>query len=188
MIEVDRDIDATPDVVFDVLADGWVYAAWVVGASRVRSVDAGWPREGTRIHHSVGAWPLLVHDTTHVTASGFDADGVPALAALERILHDCRHLDGLDLVVVTGDIADDGSTEGCSAVRERVGAFAGERGIEPIDVAIGALLAQPAVASVIAGATKPDQIRRNVEAGRWRPSDEDRQEIDAIFPPATDLK
>jgi uncharacterized protein YndB with AHSA1/START domain len=69
MIEVERVIDATPDVVFDVLADGWVYAAWVVGASRVRSVDAGWPQQGTRIHHSVGAWPLLVHDTTHVASS-----------------------------------------------------------------------------------------------------------------------
>jgi uncharacterized protein YndB with AHSA1/START domain len=69
MIEVERVIDATPEVVFDVLADGWVYAAWVVGASRVRSVDDGWPQQGTRIHHSVGAWPLLVHDTTHVASS-----------------------------------------------------------------------------------------------------------------------
>lgn len=69
MIEVERVIDASPEVVFDVLADGWVYAAWVVGASRVRSVDEGWPQPGTRIHHSVGAWPFLVHDTTHVVSS-----------------------------------------------------------------------------------------------------------------------
>jgi aryl-alcohol dehydrogenase-like predicted oxidoreductase len=59
--------------------------------------------------------------------------------------------------------------------------FADERGIEPIDVAIGWLAAQPAVASVIAGATKPDQIRRNVEAGAWKPSQDDRGQVDAIF-------
>jgi len=66
--------------------------------------------------------------------------------------------------------------------------FAEDRGIEPIDVAIGWLVAQPAIASVIAGATRPEQIRRNAEAGRWQPSDEDRAAIDAIFPPATDLR
>ena len=59
--------------------------------------------------------------------------------------------------------------------------FAEDRGIEPIDVAIGWLLSQPMVASVIAGATKPEQILRNVDAGRWQPSDGDRAEIDAIF-------
>jgi aryl-alcohol dehydrogenase-like predicted oxidoreductase len=65
--------------------------------------------------------------------------------------------------------------------------FCDERGIEPIDVAIGWMAAQPAIASVIAGATKPEQIRRNVEAGRWSPNDEDRAALDAIFPPARDL-
>jgi 3',5'-cyclic-AMP phosphodiesterase len=75
---------------------------------------------------------ILHLSDTHVTASGFDEDGVNALAALDRILLDCRRLDGLDLVVVTGDIADDGSTEGCHLVRQRVGAFAAERGIPHI--------------------------------------------------------
>jgi 3',5'-cyclic-AMP phosphodiesterase len=72
---------------------------------------------------------ILHLSDTHVTASGFDAYGVDALAALDQILRDCRHLAGLDLVVVTGDIADDGSAEGCALVRERVGRFAAERGI-----------------------------------------------------------
>ena len=40
-------------------------------------------------------------------------------------------------------------------------------------VAIGALLAHPAVASVIAGATKPEQIAANAEAASWNPSDAD---------------
>jgi hypothetical protein len=61
-----RVFDCTPDDVFDVLADGWSYATWVVGAARIRAVDDEWPDPGTRIHHSVGLWPLLISDTTSV--------------------------------------------------------------------------------------------------------------------------
>ena len=48
------------------LSDGWLYALWVVGAARMREVDEGWPAVGTRLHHSVGTWPLLIDDTTEV--------------------------------------------------------------------------------------------------------------------------
>ncbi len=65
---------------------------------------------------------------THATASGVDEDGVASLKALDQVLHACRHLSDLDLVVVTGDIADDGSAEGCALVRERVGRFAAGHG------------------------------------------------------------
>jgi len=57
------------DEVWAVLANGWSYAAWVVGASRIRSVDAGWPAAGSRIHHSAGSWPLLLNDETTVLES-----------------------------------------------------------------------------------------------------------------------
>lgn len=52
-------------------------------------------------------------------------------------------------------------------------AFADERAISLLELAIGALLANRVVASVIAGATKPEQIRANARAARWIPSDED---------------
>ncbi len=68
MVEVSMTVPTSQDRVFAVLADGWSYAGWVVGASHIREVDAGWPGEGTRIHHSVGPWPLLVHDVTVVRA------------------------------------------------------------------------------------------------------------------------
>jgi aryl-alcohol dehydrogenase-like predicted oxidoreductase len=42
-----------------------------------------------------------------------------------------------------------------------------------LEVAIGGLLAEPAVGSVIAGATKPEQVRANATAGEWQPSAED---------------
>jgi uncharacterized protein YndB with AHSA1/START domain len=59
-------IDATPDEVWKVLADGWLYPLWVVGATRMRAVDANWPAVGSRIHHSVGVWPFVVNDETRV--------------------------------------------------------------------------------------------------------------------------
>ena len=50
-------------------------------------------------------------------------------------------------------------------VVEALEAYAAERSISLLDVAIGGLAAQPAVASVIAGATSPDQVKANVAAG-----------------------
>lgn len=64
-----RRIQSTPEQVWDVLADGWLYPLWVVGASRMREVDERWPAVGAQLHHSVGSWPLLVDDTTEVVDS-----------------------------------------------------------------------------------------------------------------------
>ncbi|GAB3615524.1 SRPBCC family protein [Okibacterium endophyticum] len=61
-----RAIAATPDDVFAVLASGWLYPSWVVGASRIRDVDDAWPAPGSRIFHSIGTWPLLINDSTSV--------------------------------------------------------------------------------------------------------------------------
>lgn len=66
MIEVKRHVQASPAEVFSVLADGWLYSGWVVGASRIRSVDDHWPATGSHIHHSVGTWPALLNDSTKV--------------------------------------------------------------------------------------------------------------------------
>jgi aryl-alcohol dehydrogenase-like predicted oxidoreductase len=66
-------------------------------------------------------------------------------------------------------------------VIEALERFASERGIELIDVAIGWLVAQPSVTSVIAGATTPEQVRRNAAAAvSWQPSREDLAELDRI--------
>jgi aryl-alcohol dehydrogenase-like predicted oxidoreductase len=67
-------------------------------------------------------------------------------------------------------------------VVEGLRGYAEARGIEMSDVAIGGLAAQPAVASVIAGATKPEQVRANVGAVRWEPSEEDLAELDRVAP------
>lgn len=64
-----RVVDATPDQLWQILSDGWLYPLWVVGASRMRDVDEHWPEVGARLHHSVGSWPLLIDDTTEVLES-----------------------------------------------------------------------------------------------------------------------
>jgi uncharacterized protein YndB with AHSA1/START domain len=66
MSSVSRVMHATPDQVWEVLSDGWLYPLWVVGASRMREVDDAWPEEGSKLHHSVGSWPALLDDDTEV--------------------------------------------------------------------------------------------------------------------------
>jgi uncharacterized protein YndB with AHSA1/START domain len=66
MSTTSRTVAATPEEVWSVLSDGWLYPLFVVGASRMRDVDETWPAVGSRLHHSVGSWPLLIDDTTEV--------------------------------------------------------------------------------------------------------------------------
>src|SRR5690242_17214733 len=68
MNAVEISVDAAPGDVWRVLADGWLYPLWVVGASRIREVDDGWPQTGSKIHHSVGLWPAVLDDDTEVTS------------------------------------------------------------------------------------------------------------------------
>jgi len=64
---------------------------------------------------------------------------------------------------------------------EDVQRYADERDVSILHVAIGGLLAlSPAVSCVIAGATKPEQVRANVEAGGWEPSADDLSALKAL--------
>ena len=68
---------------------------------------------------------------------------------------------------------------------EQLGAysrFAADRGLQEIEVAFSWLASRPSVASVIAGATKPEQIRQNAVSAGWQPTDDDLAELDGIFP------
>ncbi|MBF6244263.1 MULTISPECIES: SRPBCC family protein [Nocardia] len=68
MGEVTMGVPGSAEQVFAVLADGWSYGHWVVGSTHMRDVDQDWPRIGSRIHHSVGAWPLMAQQATRVVA------------------------------------------------------------------------------------------------------------------------
>ena len=65
-------------------------------------------------------------------------------------------------------------------VIEAIEKYAQGRGLTMLQVAIGGLAAQPTVASVIAGATTPEQVRANAAAGSWQPSADDLAELRAI--------
>jgi aryl-alcohol dehydrogenase-like predicted oxidoreductase len=66
---------------------------------------------------------------------------------------------------------------------EALRSFAEERELSMATVAIGWLVAQPTVGSVIAGATSPDQVTANAAAAQWRPTQEDLVRLDEICPP-----
>jgi polyketide cyclase/dehydrase/lipid transport protein len=67
MAMVSDHIAAPVESVWAELADGWSYSAWVVGTIKIRAVDPGWPREGSKLFHAIGAWPLMLQDETEVT-------------------------------------------------------------------------------------------------------------------------
>jgi aryl-alcohol dehydrogenase-like predicted oxidoreductase len=78
-----------------------------------------------------------------------------------------------------------GRTPGSEAefdIVEGLEGLAEQREIGLLDLAIAGLAAQPAVGSVIAGATKPEQVAANVAALRWHPGADDLAEIDRIAP------
>ena len=81
-------------------------------------------------------------------------------------------------------LAGDGSSGALAAADwdriEALAEFARVRGLDMLDVAIGGLAARPAVSSVIAGATTPEQVVANVKAGSWEPSVGDIDELDRL--------
>ncbi|AJT40790.1 aldo/keto reductase [Psychromicrobium lacuslunae] len=98
--------------------------------------------------------------------------------------------------LLTGKYADGKAPEGSRLTHSRTNlldkvdwaqlgafsSFAKDRGLSELQVAFSWLAAQPAVGSVIAGATKPEQIQANAEAASHIFSPEDLAELDEIFP------
>ena len=67
---------------------------------------------------------------------------------------------------------------------ERLAAWGDAHGRSVLEIGVGALAAQPGCASVIAGATSPEQVRANAAAGSWVPSAQELAEIDEALKPA----
>jgi aryl-alcohol dehydrogenase-like predicted oxidoreductase len=72
------------------------------------------------------------------------------------------------------------ASEARYAVVEKLAEWGASRGRSVLDIGIGWLAAQPAVASVIAGVTRPEQVAANVAAGSWQPDAADLAAIRAI--------
>ena len=108
---VSRIVQAAPDRVFAVLADGWTYSDWVVGTVHIRDVDSAWPSPGAQLHHKAGPWPLSLHDSSTVL------DCVPGerlrlkaglwpLGAAEVDIRLAAHADGTTRVVIEETFTD----------------------------------------------------------------------------------
>ena len=80
-----------------------------------------------------------------------------------------------------GRLADQEIAQDALETVERLVQYGESRGISLLEVAIGALLAEPAISSVIAGATKPGQVRANVAAAEWQPSGADMEELRTLL-------
>jgi aryl-alcohol dehydrogenase-like predicted oxidoreductase len=79
---------------------------------------------------------------------------------------------------------DDYITSAKLDIVEAIAEWSQQHGRTMLEVAIGALAAQPGCSSVIAGATSADQVRANARAGEWVPEASDLAEIDKITTPA----
>jgi aryl-alcohol dehydrogenase-like predicted oxidoreductase len=68
-------------------------------------------------------------------------------------------------------------------VLERFERWAADRGLTMLEATMGWLLAQPSLASVIAGATRPEQLRQNAKASvAWEPTPDEAAELADLFP------
>ena len=99
------------------------------------------------------------HWTDAVLPAGIDYDAM--LAAADRYFSDAQwtKIEGLEK-------------------------FCAERGHSMVELAISWLAARPQVSSIIAGATKPEQLDMNVKAADWALTPDDMAEIDRITAPA----
>jgi aryl-alcohol dehydrogenase-like predicted oxidoreductase len=71
---------------------------------------------------------------------------------------------------------------------DRLTAFAAERGHTILELAFAWLAAQPAMTSIIAGATKPEQVAANVAAVDWKLSDDDLAQLDQLLATSSDAR
>ena len=65
-------------------------------------------------------------------------------------------------------------------VLEALETFARDRGHSILELAVSWLLANPQTSSVIAGATKPEQVTANVKAGQWKLTPDEMQQVDKL--------
>jgi len=157
------------------------FAGWQVArAAHVAAAAGGTPFVSAQNHYS-----LLERDVEADVVPACDAYGVGMLPYFPLA-------NGLLTGKVTrANGAPEGSrlhgrdgyvTEAKLDVVEALAKWGADHGRTLLEIAIGALAAQPTVGSVIAGATTPEQVQANAAAGSWEPTETDLAAIDAIAP------
>jgi aryl-alcohol dehydrogenase-like predicted oxidoreductase len=158
------------------------FAGWQVA-------DAAWTSETKGLEHFVSVqnhYSLLTRDLEQEVAPACERFGLGVLPyfPLEYGLLTGKYR--------RGEAAPEGSRAALDPSRsgwlagadwdriEAIEKYAESRGLSVLDVAVAGLAAQPAVSSVISGATRSEQVRANAAALRWQPSTEDLAELAAI--------
>jgi aryl-alcohol dehydrogenase-like predicted oxidoreductase len=153
-------------------------------------VEAQWTARHCGLHHFISC-----QEEYSLLARGLDSDMMPVLEAYGLGLIPFRPLAGglLTGKYKRGTPPPPGTRFGSTpraagrygdrewTTVERLEGFAAEHGHNLLDLAFGWLLGRPAVASVIAGATRPEQVEANVRAaGQWRLTGNEMQAIDQL--------
>jgi aryl-alcohol dehydrogenase-like predicted oxidoreductase len=159
------------------------FAAWEV-------VDALWTAQDRRLTPFVSAqdeYSLLVRDIERELIPALEAKGLGLLPyfPLASGLLTGKYARGTDLPQGTRmarmqRLADRFMTDKNWEIVGKLETFCASRGRSMVELAFSWLLAKPVVSSVIAGATKPEQIDANVKATGWKLSSDDLAEIDRL--------
>lgn len=184
-------IEETLSTLDDLVHEGKVRYLGHSNFSGWQTADAEWIARTRNLERFISA-----QNRYSLLERGIEADLVPALERYEIGLLPYFPLASglLTGKYRRGEAAPEGSriqvwkresvlTDDTFDVLEKLEAFARERSITMLDVAIGGLAAQRAVSSVIAGATTPEQVAANVKAGEWQPTPDDLAEIARITAP-----
>jgi aryl-alcohol dehydrogenase-like predicted oxidoreductase len=153
------------------------FAGWQV-------VDADWTARAGGYERFVSAqnkYSLLDRDVEDELVPACERVGVGILPffPLEFGLLTGKYKRGQDAPEGTRLAQETSRLEGAEWDRiEAVEAFAAQRGLSMLQVAMGGLAAQPAVASVIAGVTRAEQVVANAQAGLWEPTADDLAALD----------
>lgn len=159
------------------------FASWQV-------VDAQWAAHDRRLTPFVSAQDelsLLVRDIERELIPALEAKGLGLLPyfPLASGLLTGKYKHGAEVpagtrMALMKRLSDRFMTDKNWTIVEKLDAFCARRGHTMLELAFGWLLAKPVVSSVIAGATKPEQIEANVKATGWKLSADDLAEIDRL--------
>lgn len=159
------------------------FASWQV-------VDAQWAAHDRRLTPFVSAQDelsLLARDIERELIPALEAKGLGLLPyfPLASGLLTGKYKHGAEVpagtrMALMKRLSDRFMTDKNWTIVEKLDAFCARRGHTMLELAFGWLLAKPVVSSVIAGATKPEQIEANVKATGWKLSADDLAEIDRL--------
>ena len=185
----DTPIDETLGALDELVREGKVRAIGNsnFSAEQVAEADAVATRIGS-------ARFVSAQNEYNLLARGVEVDVLPAVTAARmgflpffplanglftgKFTEDERPADSR-IARIRPQVADDAPWSAIEAYR----AFCDARGVSMLEATFGWLISRPSLASVIAGATKPEQITQNASAGSgWRPTPAEAEEIEDFFP------